>query len=246
MRERPVPASGSHPLLTKLPPLPGAGAGDDLSPLQRRTMVGGILALHGVALWGLLQVDAVRAAVLEAAPIFIDVLAQPEPPKPEPPKPPPPQIPKPTPVAPPPPVIAAPAAAQPAPFTVPPAPPEPPAPTPVQTVSTPAPPAPPPPVAPPAPKLIPASAVQFLELPVVDYPRQSRRNNEAGVTLVRAYIDTRGGAPRSVSVERSSGFSRLDLAAVAAVQRARFKPYTENGQPVEGWALIPIDFELEK
>lgn len=209
-------------------------------------MVGGILALHGVALWGLLQVDAVRAAVLEVAPDFIDVLARPEPPKPEPPKPPTSQLPKPTPVAPPPPVIAAQAAAEPAPFTVPGPLPEPPAPTPVQTVSPPTPAPPPPPVALPAPKLIPASSVQFLELPVVDYPRQSRRNNEAGVTLVRAYIDTQGGAPRSVAVEQSSGFARLDQAAVAAVQRARFKPYTENGQPIEGWALIPIHFELEK
>lgn len=241
-----MPTPGSNPPLTRLPPLPGPGAGaNDLSPLQRCTMVGGILALHGVALWGLLQVDAVRAAVLEVAPVFIDVLARPEPPKPEPPKPATPQLPKPTPLAPPP-VIAAPAAAEPAPFTVPPSPPEPPAPTPVQTVWPPAPAPPPPPVAPPAPKLIPASAVQFLELPVVDYPRQSRRNNEAGVTLVRACIDTQGGAPRSVAVEKSSGFARLDQAAVAAVQRARFKPYTENGQPVEGWALIPIHFELEK
>lgn len=242
-----MPATVStSPLLTTLPPLPRAGAGGDLSPLQRRAMVGGILALHGVALWGVLQVDAVRAAVLDAAPIFIAVLAQPEPQRPEPPKPPPP-LPRPAPVAPPPPVIAAPAAAAPAPFVVPAPPPEPPAPAPVQAVTAPAPPAPPPPpVAPPAPRLIPASAVQYLEPLQVDYPRSSRRNGEAGVVLVRAYIDSQGGASRQVAVEKSSGFSRLDQAAVAAVQRARFKPYTENGQPVEGWALIPINFELEK
>lgn len=235
------------PLPTTLPPLPRAGAGGDLSPLQRRVMVGGIVALHGAALWGLLQVDAVRAAVLEAAPIFIDVLAQPQPQVPEPPKPPPPPLPRPTPVVAPPPVIAAPAADTPAPFTVPAPPPEPPAPAPVQAVTAPAPPAaPPPPSAPPAPKLIPASAVQYLEPLQVDYPRTSRRNGEAGVVLVRAYIDSHGGASRQVAVEKSSGFSRLDQAAVAAVQRARFKPYTENGQPVEGWALIPINFELEK
>lgn len=244
-----MPAPGYRSTLTTaLPPLPAPGAaGSELSTLQRRAMVGGILALHAVALWGLLQVDAVRAAVLEAAPVFIDVLAQPAPPKPEPPKPTPPQPqpPRPVPVAPPP-VIAAPAAAEPAPFTVPAPPPEPPAPVPVQAVTAPASPAPPPPAPPPAPKLIPASAVQYLEPLEVDYPRQSRRNNESGVVLVRAYIDARGGASRHVAVEKSSGFSRLDQAALAAVQRARFKPYTENGQPVEGWALIPINFELER
>jgi len=30
------------------------------------------------------------------------------------------------------------------------------------------------------------------------------------------------------------------------VQKARFKPYTENGMPIAGWAFIPLEFELEK
>ena len=38
----------------------------------------------------------------------------------------------------------------------------------------------------------------------------------------------------------------LDEAAVAAAQKARFKPYTENGRPTAGWARIPFPFELEK
>ncbi|MBC7939507.1 MAG: energy transducer TonB [Chitinophagaceae bacterium] len=96
-----------------------------------------------------------------------------------------------------------------------------------------------------SPRIIAASAVQFIEPPHVEYPRQSRRSNEAGVVLVRAYIDAAGGAARNVQVAKSSGFVRLDQAAVLAVQRARFKAHTENGRPIEGWALIPIDFELE-
>ena len=44
---------------------------------------------------------------------------------------------------------------------------------------------------------------------------------------------------------QSSGFERLDRAALSGVQRARFKPYTENGRPMAGWARIPIPFELE-
>jgi protein TonB len=88
--------------------------------------------------------------------------------------------------------------------------------------------------------------VQYLEPPAVTYPRLSKRNGEAGLVVVRAYIDTSGGAPRSVLVEKPSRHPRLDEAAVAAVRKARFKPYTENGRPVEGWALIPIEFELEK
>jgi protein TonB len=87
--------------------------------------------------------------------------------------------------------------------------------------------------------------VQYLEPPAVDYPRASRRADEAGRVLLRVYIDE-AGLPRQVLVSQSSGFVRLDEAAVAAMKRARFKPYTENGRPTAGWAPAPIDFELER
>ena len=80
---------------------------------------------------------------------------------------------------------------------------------------------------------------------MLQYPRLSQRNNETGRVLIRVYIDEAGLA-RTVQVNRSSGHPRLDEAALAAVQKARFKPYTENGVAVAGWAYIPLDFELEK
>ena len=209
-------------------------------------MVTGILALHMAGAWGLMQVDAVRNMVLQAAPMFIDVITPEAPPTP--PAPPPPSSPvKPLPLPTPLPVIAAAPSPAPAVFTVPAVVPDP-APAPLLTVPTlvATPPAPPPPAPPPAPKTIPASAVQYIEAPAVTYPRLSKRNAEAGLVVVRAYIDAAGGAPRRVQVNTSSGFARLDEAALVAVQKARFKPYTEGGQPVEGWALIPINFELEK
>ncbi|HSW04120.1 energy transducer TonB [Aquabacterium sp.] len=234
------------PLLRSLPPLPRAGeVADELTPAQRRVMVGGIVLAHVAAVWGLMQIGAVREAVLQAAPMFVNLITPPAPPAP--PAPPPPPKPQPVKLKPPPPapVIAAAPSPAPAAFVVPAPPPEPvpePAPpVPVVAAAPPAPPAPPPP-----PKIIPASAVQYLEPPVVDYPRLSKRNGETGLVIVRAYIDTTGGSPRSVQVNKSSGHSRLDDAAVAAVHKARFKPYTENGRPIEGWALIPIHFELEK
>jgi protein TonB len=63
--------------------------------------------------------------------------------------------------------------------------------------------------------------------------------------VVRVLIDETG-LPRSVQLAQSSGFKRLDDAALAAVRRARFHPYTENGRPLSGWASIPLVFELEK
>ena len=87
--------------------------------------------------------------------------------------------------------------------------------------------------------------MQYLEPPSPTYPAQSKRLGETGRVTVRVFIDERGGA-RDVRVERSSGHARLDEAALTAVQRARFKPHTENGLPLAGWAFIPIDFELER
>ena len=233
------------PIPFALPPLPrGEERGDSLSPNQRRLMVAAILAAHVAGVYGLMQLGAVREAMREAAPMFVDLIAPPAPPTP--PAPPPPPQPQPVLKKPPPPapVIAAAPSPAPAAFVVPPPPP----PEPVEAVPTPpvavvAPPAPPAP--PPPPKIIPASAVQYLEPPVLEYPRLSRRNNESGRVIVRVYIDT-AGLPRNVQVSSSSGHPRLDDAGVAAVQKARFKPYTENGQPTAGWALIPLNFELEK
>ena len=218
-----APAAIRAMLLHTRPP---ATAADGLSPLQRRCMVAAILAAHGAAGWGLMQVREVREAVALAAPLFVDLIAPPAPPVPVPP-PPPPMPPKPIIKAPPPP-------------EAPPPPPEPAPPVPVVMVTPPAPPAPPPP-----PKIIPASAVQYLEPPALEYPRTSRRLGEAGRVLLRVYIDE-AGLPRQVLLAQSSGFARLDEAALTAMKKARFRPYTENGQPTAGWAPAPIDFELEK
>jgi periplasmic protein TonB len=231
----------------RLPPLPRPGERvDGLTPWQRRAMIAGIVAAHAGGVWALLQIDAVRAAVFETAPIFVDLIAPPPPPVP--PAPPPPPAPQPILKKPPPPkpVIAAVPSPAPAPFVVPaPPPPEPveETPAPVVAVAPPAPPTPPPPA--PPPKIIPASAVQYLEPLLPVYPRLSIRQQETGRVLVRVFIDEEG-RPRDVRISQSSNFARLDDAAVSAVQKVRFKPYTENGRPASGWATIPVDFSLEK
>jgi protein TonB len=221
----------------------------DLPAGQRRTAIALIVALHGAAAWGLLQVQAVRESLVAAAPMFVDLLAPPAPeapPVPPPPAPPPP--PKPLPQRPPTPKPVVTVAPQPdpapAPFVAPapePLPPEPVlvAPAPPAPSAPPAPPAPPPP-----PRMIPPSAIQYAVLPDIVYPSASRRLGEQGLVVVAVYMDT-AGVPQQVQVVQSSGFDRLDRAALAGVRTARFRPYTENGQPVAGWARIPIPFELE-
>ncbi len=213
-----------------------------LTPGQKRGVVAGMVAAHLAAGWGLLQIDAVRQAVIEAAPMFVSIVAPPAPPE-QPPVPPPPAPAPRTPV-PKIPLLAAAPAPVPAEtsFVAEPAPPLPPV---IAEAALPAPPAPPAPVAPSAPpKLIPASAVQYLVPPQLDYPRASRRARESGRVLVRVYIDE-AGLPQQVQLSRSTGFAALDEAALAAVRKARFKPYTENGLPTAGWAAIPLSFDLE-
>ena len=168
------------------PPLPRRGERHDgPSAAQRHAMVAAILAAHVAGAWGLLQIREVREAVAEAAPMFVSLVA-PEPPKPLlPPPPPPPRLPQPVPKKPPPVVIAAAPAPTPAPapFVVPPPEVVPPPPPPV-AAAVPTPPAPPAP--PPAPKVIPASAVQYLgEPPVPEYPRLSIRAGETGRVMLR-------------------------------------------------------------
>lgn len=97
-------------------------------------------------------------------------------------------------------------------------------------------------VTPPSPPAqIPPSAVQYLEPPKLVYPRASVRNGERGRVMVRVFIDIHGW-PQQVEVALSSGFARLDEAALSAVRLARFKPYQVDGVPVSGWALVPADF----
>lgn len=221
-------------------------AADDLPPAQKRAVVLAIVALHGLAGWALLQMAPVRAALAQAAPMMVDLLAPPapEPPREQPPAPPPQPVPKKPP--PPAPVIAAAPSPEPAAFVVPEAPPEPApaaapeAPVVAAVAAPPAPPAPPPP-----PKEIPPAAIQYLEPPSPSYPRLSRRLNESGLVVVRVFVDV-DGLPRTVQVAQSSGFARLDEAALEGVRHARFRPYAENGRPTAGWARIPIPFELEK
>ena len=226
--------------------LPTGEGYDGLTPLQRRAMVGAIAAAHVAALWALLQIREVREAVADAAPMFVSLVAPPKPPEVAPPSPPPPPTPPVRrPIAPEPRLIAAaPSPAPPSFVVAPPPEPTPPEPAPVVAAAPVAPPAPPPPP-PPPPRNLSASAVQYLEPLQVEYPRLSKRLGEAGVVMLRVFIDE-AGRVRDVQVSRTSGHPRLDDAAMAAVQKARFKPPSENGQAVSGYAQVPVDFQLER
>ncbi|HVY79453.1 MAG TPA: energy transducer TonB [Steroidobacteraceae bacterium] len=83
--------------------------------------------------------------------------------------------------------------------------------------------------------------VAYIQPPAPKYPPESRRTGEEGLVVLRVLINEAGRAAQ-IEVERSSGYARLDAAARAAVERALFRPYVENGVARVATARIPIEF----
>ena len=102
------------------------------------------------------------------------------------------------------------------------------------------------PAAPPAPPAVqqPSSDADYLQNPKPAYPSISRRLNEQGKTTVRVLIGT-DGLPQRAEVSKSSGFSRLDDAALATVMRWRYVPGKRGGVAEAMWFNVPINWVLE-
>ena len=77
------------------------------------------------------------------------------------------------------------------------------------------------------------------------YPRQSRQLGEEGKLTLKLELNENGRV-KEIQVLNSSGYHRLDEAAVAAVKTWRCNPPLQNGQPVRAIALQPFSFVLEE
>jgi protein TonB len=76
------------------------------------------------------------------------------------------------------------------------------------------------------------------------YPPTSRRMGEEGVVRLKVLVDERG-RPHDVVVLNSSGFPRLDQAAVEAVHRWRFEPASDGTHTLSAWSAVSIRFRLQ-
>ena len=114
----------------------------------------------------------------------------------------------------------------------------------IQTVTNVRPTAPPPPVAQPTvPRTAPKSDPRR-PLSQPEYPPSSRRAGEAGTVILEVYV-LETGRVGEARVKQSSGFPRLDEAAVREVKRSwRLVPGTENGKPVPMWGQFAVTFKL--
>lgn len=210
-----------------------------LSPNQRMLAIALVIALHGLAAWALLRL-VILPAPHEERVLFVDWVSAPEravePPKPTPPPP------RPQTKAAPTPLIAAAPTPQAAPAQMVVAP-DPAPPTPAETAPSPAP-APVAAAPAPQPRMVSISEIGLRVPARPEVPRLSIKLGEQGKVLIRILVDTQGKVAKA-DVYQSSGYERLDRAALRAVERAELNPYMEGGKPTQAWAIYPIEFKLE-
>ncbi len=84
----------------------------------------------------------------------------------------------------------------------------------------------------------------YLRNPSPPYPEEAKLAHQEGVVLLLVQVSENGDASE-VSVKQSSGFHRLDEAALQAVRKWKFKPGTMGGFPVKSQVEVPVRFRLE-
>lgn len=84
----------------------------------------------------------------------------------------------------------------------------------------------------------------YLRNPAPVYPPMSRRRGEQGEVRLLVAVSA-DGVPERVEVRQSSGYARLDEAAVRAVKEWRFVPARRGDRPVAASVVVPVAFRLE-
>lgn len=106
--------------------------------------------------------------------------------------------------------------------------------------------APPPPPPPPGSASLPSDFVlpQAVYNPPPRYPTGSADAQEAGTVVLTLKVDAEGGIT-GVTLDRSSGYPKLDAAAKEAAASWRFTPALDGGKPVRSMVRVPVTFVAE-
>lgn len=80
--------------------------------------------------------------------------------------------------------------------------------------------------------------------PAPRYPAISRKLGEEGEVQLKLLVKA-DGSVGEVQVRRSSGFTRLDQAALRAAQHWRFVPARQGATPIDYWYLQSVRFALD-
>lgn len=96
----------------------------------------------------------------------------------------------------------------------------------------------------PAPVVPPRFDADYLQNPAPVYPPLSRKLHEEGKVLLFVQVSAKGEA-ENVEIRKSSGFPRLDEAAMSAVRKWRFVPARRGAEPVASSVVVPLVFRLD-
>lgn len=190
-----------------------------------------VVLLHILLVWALMNGLARRAVELLPSPIEMTIIEEVPPPPQTAPPPKPEFKPPPVPFVPPPEIVIE----QPPPPVTQPI-------TPITPVPPPAPPPPPPParVAPAAPVRI-GPKIDLQGSPLAcrqpEYPSASERLGESGTSAISLLISDTGKVMQT-RLDASSGYRRLDEAAIRAFSRCKFIVGTVDGKPEASWFSI--------
>ena len=208
-------------------------ASSSYTPRANRGAIVAVVLAHVAALWAMIHFDviAIRRTPPQKLAVTMVEVAPPPPPHEEARVAPATKIE--TPVVAPPPVVAL--QPPPSPVIAAPPPPEP-------AVAPPAAPAPVAVAAPASPGPVAADILaDVLDAPPPRFPAESRRLRESGTVRLRVVVSA-GGRVAEVTVAKTSGFDRLDKAAMEAVRRWRFRPRVVAGSAAEAIGFVPVTF----
>jgi protein TonB len=89
----------------------------------------------------------------------------------------------------------------------------------------------------------PRSDAAHLSNPAPSYPPMSRRLGEQGRVILDVFI-LANGAVGDIRLKQSSGFKRLDEAAMQAVKKWQYQPARKGQQAIDFWYVQPLSFSL--
>lgn len=97
----------------------------------------------------------------------------------------------------------------------------------------------------PAPVIPPSADALGIQNPAPPYPGLSRRLREEGTVTLKLLVNA-DGKVGAIEVVNSSGYKRLDDAALNAISRWHFSPATQAGVAIDFWYEIDFEFSLRK
>lgn len=77
------------------------------------------------------------------------------------------------------------------------------------------------------------------------YPMLSRKRKEQGTVWLLLLV-SKDGLVTELKLKKTSGFDRLDQAALQAVKKWKFQPARKEGQPIDYWYELPLKFSLQQ